>query len=203
MYKNHANQNDDNDATLEKPIIEENEEDEVEEALDLLTPPVTPNLNNNDDDDDECDKVTAAVEKYKKSKELEAHQEKPSIKLNSHYQSQSHGAMLLLVMALIIAFLYTNISSLKNEFASTASMYEERIARLEEENQLLKSQLNELIKQLKESQQVKVVENLHEPQVDEKLQKARFIERQEEAIQKVNLIYLQFVEEIFIINCFY
>lgn len=172
MYKNHSNHSD-ND---EKPILEEENQDEVEEALDLLTPPVTPN-NFIDNDNDDCkEEKLIKYDSDKSSKEVEVHQE------NLPYAS-SHGAVLLIVMSLIIAILYTNISSLKKEFATTASIYEQRIARLEEENQVLKTQLNELIRQLKKSEQTindEILMPLLAAKVDnEKLLESRFVEEEQ------------------------
>lgn len=166
MYKNHSNHSD-NDETVEKPIIEEEEE----ESLDLLTPPVTPNPNNFDDNNCEEEQKVIKYDTNKVSKELEVHQENAG-SFKETQQSNSHGVVLLIVMSLIIAVLYTNISSLKKDFATTTSIYEQRIARLEEENQLLKSQLSELIRQLKVSEPVRVVRNIEklEPRiVDEKI----------------------------------
>lgn len=172
MYKNHSNHSD-ND---EKPILEEENQEEVEEALDLLTPPVTPN-NFIDNDNDDCkEEKLIKYDSDKSSKEVEVHQE------NLPYAS-SHGAVLLIVMSLIIAILYTNISSLKKEFATTASIYELRIARLEEENQVLKTQLNELIRQLKKSEQTindEILMPLLAAKVDnEKLLESRFVEEEQ------------------------
>lgn len=166
MYKNHSNHSDDNDETVEKPLVEE-QEDVEEESLDLLTPPVTPNNCN-----EECEEEQVQLIKYdndKTSKEI--HQEiLPSA--SRVEATNSHGAVLLIVMTLIIAILYTNISSLKKEFATTSSIYEQRIARLEEENQVLKTQLNELIRQLK----VSVNERSNKDEIFIPLEAARIVD---------------------------
>lgn len=176
MHKNHPNQSD-ND---EKEIIVKNEND-YENIPNLLTPPITPHSNNDDDDDDndteEEQENENKIEKFddKENNELEIHQELKSSSFND--RKQSHGALLLIVMSVIIALLYTNISSLKNELKTTSSMYEQRIANLEEQNLILKSQLNELIKSAKESQNLMSLNG--KTKKSEKLLEEQFVEKQE------------------------
>lgn len=169
MHKNSSNHHSDDD-NVEKPVVEEVEDqssDEIEETkeIELLTPPATPH---DEISEEKCEKIS--------SKELEIHQEIPTTAREPH----NHGAVLLIAMALVIAILYTNISSLKKEFATTASIYEQRIARLEEENQLLKAQLSELIMQLRPKEEI-MMPSLNSEKIDEVLLEEKFIERQEEA----------------------
>lgn len=165
MIKNNLNHQSDD----EKPIVEEidepsSEKNENEKEPELLTPPATPSFENSEEKNEE---VT--------SKELELQQEILT------RDTQSHGAVFLVVMALIIAFLYTNISTLKKEIATTASIYERRISTLEDENQQLKNQLNELFKQLKLKEEILIPSS---DNVDKVLLEKKFIERQEEANQQ-------------------
>lgn len=154
MYKNHTN----SDNELEKPQISEeiqeevgeNEEEIVEnrqessdENPSLLTPPSTPNEITAEDEKSQ-EKALKAYDDENALKELEQQSEA------SKCHKNNHGLLLLFGMSLIIAVLYTNVSSLKNELTRTVNVYEQRILRLEEENQILRSRLDELMQKLKD-----------------------------------------------------
>lgn len=167
MYKNNSNPS---DSEVEKPQMveqaeeadeeleeEEDETDEEEESVKkneksfLLTPPNTPEIAKNSDETEE-----EQEEIKQKAEEMAVRKFEGTVREvvdNSHdtfkCSNSNHGVILLIGMSLIIAVLYTNISSLKNEFSNTVSIYEQRIVRLEQENQLLRSQLDELMKKLK------------------------------------------------------
>lgn len=177
MLKNNYSNNDNVARSIIEEFQEEGSSEEVEEAkeeeeevkkVEFLTPPATPS----DEIEKKCEEVT--------SKELaEINNENP---VNTAKDQHSHGAVLLISMGLIIALLYTNISSLKKEFARTSSMYEQRIANLEIENQQLKAQLDGLIMQLRSNEEIMMP--LNTEKVDDILLEEKFIERQEEANRK-------------------
>jgi len=109
-----------------------NQDDDEIEDLNLLTPPNTPN--------EELE--INALEKYEEKAET------------AKCHKSSHSVLLLIGMSLIIAVLYTNVTSLKNELAKTVSVYEHRILRLEEENQVLRTRLDELMRKFEQSNTV-------------------------------------------------
>ncbi|XP_070507677.1 uncharacterized protein DDB_G0283697-like [Chironomus tepperi] len=115
-----------------------NQENEEFEEPDLLTPPSTPF----EITEKEQELQINALEKY---------QEKSDTSETDKCHKSSHGVLLLIGMSLIIAILYTNVTSLKHELVKTVSVYEQRILRLEAENQVLRTRLDELMTKFEES----------------------------------------------------
>lgn len=120
-------------------VSKNNQEDEEIEEPNLLTPPSTPF----EITEEEQKLQINAFEKYQENVDTCSETDK--------CHKISHGVLLLIGMSLIIAVLYTNVTSLKNELAKTVSVYEQRILRLEEENQVLRTRLDELMKKLEQS----------------------------------------------------
>lgn len=164
MYKNNLNNS---DGEAEKPnSLDDTDEDKSEEVSEES--PVTTITKDECDegedsqaDDEELNSDVTALRKVEE-KTLKEYDSQVSNLQQPQQQPQSsknsHGVMLLIGMSLIIAVLYTNVTSLRNELAKTSSIYEQRIARLEQENDLLRSQLDELLWKLKN------VEGLQEQQ---------------------------------------
>ena len=124
----------DQEANFEtQDVAKNNQEDEIEDPS-LLTPPNTPY----EITEEEQELQINALEKYEAKEE------------SSKCHKNSHGVLLLIGLSLIIAILYTNVTSLKNELAKTVSVYEHRILRLEEENQVLRTRLDELMTKLEQ-----------------------------------------------------
>ncbi|CAG9808846.1 unnamed protein product [Chironomus riparius] len=126
----------DQEANFEAQDEAKNNQDN--EDPNLLTPPSTPY----EITEEEQELPFNALEKY------EVKEETPD---TATCHKNSHGVLLLIGMSLIIAVLYTNVTSLKNELAKTVSVYEQRILRLEEENQVLRTRLDELMTKLEQS----------------------------------------------------
>lgn len=173
--------------------IEEEDEntethDEIKnnEELDenLLTPPSTPNeFNEQEEEEDQMHET--ALKKYENVALKEADSSESTA---STCHKSNHAVLLLIGMSLIIAVLYTNVSSLKNELSRTVSIYEQRIVRLEQENQILRTQLDELMRKLHKDEgslvgnKVTYTKDKSAPPTPQKIQRQAAVE--EEIYQK-------------------
>lgn len=150
MYKHQTSDTEIEKATIPEEIDEvnfepqedakNNENEEKVQDSDLIAPTHVV---------DECSQMeveqhVTSLKRFEKSCVLKEMQESAQ-----QFQKSNHAVLVLIVVSLVIAILYTNVTSLKNELARTVAIYEQRILRLEEENQLLRTQLDELMTKLK------------------------------------------------------
>jgi hypothetical protein len=171
MCKNNSNNS---DGEVEKPNLrlpepeddEEQEDGDNEESDEFEDNSEETTIQKSDDFcADDSEPMITALKKYQENVVKEIDTIRDSSKQQQHaFPKNNQGFMLLIGVSLIIAILYTNVTSLKNELAKTASIYEQRIARLEQENQLLKSQLDDLMWRLKKSDSLSPVQREETPQ---------------------------------------